>query len=91
MCYISGEDLQKIEGSKATSINVYEDCIFYNHANDKSHIYRYSVDNEFNIKFIPERADHIHIIEDTIYYLNQDSKLWMHVPVHGGKPLPLTE
>lgn len=82
-------EIQTIEGSKATSLNIYGDCVFYNHIKDKSHIYRYSIANEFNIKFIPERADYIHLIEDTMYYLNQDKKLWMKVSVQGGKPIAL--
>lgn len=81
--------LQTIEGSMSSSINVYDDLIFYNNIKDKSHIYRYSTDSEFNIKFIPERSDYIHIIGEAIYYFNQDNRVWMKVPIQGGKPVML--
>lgn len=74
-----------IKGAMASSINVYKDLVFYNNVRDKSNIYRYSMDNKFEIKFISEAADCIHIIDEMIYYLNRDSKAWMQVPLYGGK------
>ncbi len=76
-----------ISEAVASSMNIYGDCIFYNNMNDKSHLYRYSLESEFNIKFIPERANYIHIIDETMYYFNEDQKIWMQVSVQGGKPI----
>ena len=84
--YLYEGEFKRIEDSKTMNLNIYKDCIFYSNANDKSHIYRYSVDSEFNIKFIPERAQYIHIIEETMYYFNQDTKEWKYVSIFGGKP-----
>ena len=89
--YLYEGEFKRIEDSKTMNLNIYKDCIFYSNANDKSHIYRYSVDSEFNIKFIPERAQYIHIIEETMYYFNQDTKEWKYVSIFGGKPQVLED
>ena len=88
VCYMNTKkgQVEVIEGSMASSINAYGDVIFYNNVKDKSHIYRFSLENEFNLKFIPERAQYIHILNNKICYLNQDQKKWMVVPLQGGKP-----
>ncbi len=88
--YLIDGEIKQIEDSKASNINIYKDCIFYSNVNDKSHIYRYSIDSEFNIKFIPERAQYLHIIEDVMYYFNEDTKEWKYVSIFGGKPQVLT-
>lgn len=86
---LANNETSYIEGSIATSINIYKDNIFYNNGNNKNHIFRYGIDSEFDLKFIPQPAEYLHIFDETLCYLNQDSKVFMQVSVQGGKPMPL--
>ena len=93
VAYVKQEngEVATIPGSMATSANLYGDYVFYNHAKDKGHIHRYSMENEFDLKFIPEKADYIHIIGDYMFYLNKEQRQWMKVSVQGGKPKVLID
>lgn len=86
----SGEE-RNIAGSMSSSMVAVEGQIFYSDAKESSHIYRYSIESDLQFKIVPERADYLHLIEDTLYYFNRDKQIWMQVPVQGGKPLPVLE
>lgn len=88
---LSDQSVKYIEDSRSTSLNIFGEYIFYSNGKDKNHIFRYGIDSEFNLKFIPQPAEYLHVIDQTLYYLNQDHKAFMKVSVQGGKPMPLIE
>lgn len=84
-------DIKTIEGSMTSSILARDGQIFYSNAKENSHIYRYSIESDLQFKVVPERADYLHLIDNNLYYLSKDKKIWMKVPVQGGKATPVIE
>lgn len=82
-------DVKTVEGSMTSSILAVEGQIFYSNARENSHIYRYSIENDLQFKVVPERADYLHLIDNNLYYLSVDRKIWMKAPIQGGKAVPV--
>lgn len=78
-----------ISDTAATTLNGEGDYLFYNHHNDRGHLYRYDTNSGFGIKFVPERADYLHIEGKMLYYFNLDEQSWKKIETKGGRPISI--
>ena len=83
-------EVQLLNKEYTSNINIfYENLFFINHKDDSS-IYRISIDGKDKIKFVNEKADYLHILDNYLIYISIGKKRnWCKVPLIGGRPTGL--
>jgi hypothetical protein len=94
-CLLSGleagqREPQKINHIKTQSLIADENYIYAANLLDNSSIVRVDMASGETIRFCGEKADKLHIIEDHLYFLNQNDKnAWHRMPLSGGRSMRL--
>ena len=84
-----GGETKYLPNSVTTHIYLEEQYLFYSKTLEDGPLYRYSIEDGLEIKFVPEPTSYLHIEGQTLYYFNLDEKQWKKAPIRGGRALPL--
>ena len=88
-CYDMNQNrLEAYDNIRTQSVITTGEYIFASHLSDSNSIVRVSLLTGESIRFCGERADKLHIIEEHLYFLNQnDNNAWYRIPIAGGRPM----
>lgn len=88
-CFDIGENkLTVLDRIPTQSIITTEDYAFVSDLSDNNAIVRINILTAESIRFCGESADKLHIIDDYLYFLNQnDNNAWYRIPLSGGRPM----
>ena len=84
------EKLTILDRMPTQSMITSNEHVFVSDLSDNNSIVRINIRSGESIRFCGESADKLHIINDQLYFLNQnDSNTWHHLPLSGGRPNPV--
>jgi len=90
MFSISKNRLVKVDGIRTQSIVTTEEYVFASNLADNNSIVRVDQLTGEAIRFCGENAERLHIVEEYLYFLNQnDDNAWYRVSCSGGRPTPV--